>query len=162
MCLQVLEAMRVSYVGVRLAITKGFRKVGKKLVGSCFGIVRNTGMEPRLKAHLTEHGLPDNYEDIPSEESAEMSDPEGTDRTPPNRSQYNEAWTSGQNAWDNYVSTEHVGPSYVHEVNFTKYYINFYSICVVVDLNYMFVVGIGGARWMVTMDSTCCQTPIMN
>ena len=33
MCLQVLEAMKVIYVGVRMTITKGWRKVGKKLIG---------------------------------------------------------------------------------------------------------------------------------
>ena len=66
-------------------------------------------------------GLPDNYEDIPSDESVEMSDAVVTDMPPPDSSQYNEAWTSGRNACDTYVSAEHFGPSYVHEVNFRKY-----------------------------------------
>ena len=109
MCLQVLEAMKVIYVGVRMTITKGWRKVGKKLIGSCIGIVRNTGMEPRLQNHLTEHGLPSNYEDIPSDESADSGD-----------AAMNEDSGDAAMTEDCGASTEHVGPSYVHEVYFTK------------------------------------------
>lgn len=70
---QVLDAMRVSLVGMRMAITRGCRKAGKRLIGSCIGIVRNSGMEPRLQKALTEHGLSDKYEDIPSDDSARSS-----------------------------------------------------------------------------------------
>jgi len=118
MCLQVLEAMKVIYVGVRMTITKGWRKVGKKLIGSCIGIVRNTGMEPRLQNHLTEHGLPTNYEDIPSDESADSVDAAMNEDS--GDAAMTEDCGASQNVWDQNVSTEHVGPSYVHEVYFTK------------------------------------------
>ena len=127
--LQVLDALKVMGVGIRLAVTRGWRKAGKKLIGSCVGIVRNNGMEPRLQKELTEHGLPDNYEDILSDESTDRCDEMMTDVVEPVSAQYNEEWNpDSQNAWDSYASEHHIGPSFVYQVYFEKFRQNLFNM----------------------------------
>ena len=106
----------MSFVGIRVAITKGWRKLGKKLIGSCIGIVRDNGMEPRLQKELRESGLPERYEDIPSDDDTDVSDAQMDDLPEGSNPQYNADYSGSQYDREYYTSTDLGGPSYSHQV----------------------------------------------
>ena len=92
------------------------------LKASC-GLVRDNGLEPRLQNMLTQANLPINWEEISSNESAEVGEQQIPDLPSDDQNfQYHSTWLDSDQAFTEYMATGytatgHTGPSQVEQVN---------------------------------------------
>ncbi|EEC81777.1 hypothetical protein OsI_25467 [Oryza sativa Indica Group] len=63
-----LHVIKNAAWGIKCAITNSCKKLGKSILRTCLGNLRDLNLEPRLQNMLTDAGLPINIEDIPSDD----------------------------------------------------------------------------------------------
>lgn len=63
-----LHVIKNAAWGIKCAITNSCKKLGKSILKTCLGNLRDLNLEPRLQNMLTDAGLPINIEDIPSDD----------------------------------------------------------------------------------------------
>ena len=87
------------------------------LKASC-GLVRDNGLEPRLQNMLTQANLPINWEEISSNESAEVGEQQIPDLPADDQNfQYHSTWLDSDMAFTEYMAQGNAGPSQVEQVN---------------------------------------------
>ncbi|TVU18462.1 hypothetical protein EJB05_34564 [Eragrostis curvula] len=65
-----LRSIKQAAWGIKCALSRGWRKMGKILIMTCYNNVNDINMEEKLKSMLHEAGLPICVDDIRSEDSA--------------------------------------------------------------------------------------------
>jgi len=115
---QGFSAIKLTKNGINM-IKKGMRKAGKKLIRAVIGCVRDNGMDARLQTMLMEAELPHNFEEIPSNDSADENEDQLSDQQAAVSPRFGgfDNWAAEQNAFNNWSgTTQHAEPSFVNQV----------------------------------------------
>lgn len=66
---QALRSIKQAAWGIKLQLARGWKKVGKVVLQTCYGNLKDTRMEHRLQEMLKEAGLPLEIDELPSDDS---------------------------------------------------------------------------------------------
>ncbi|KAL6639508.1 hypothetical protein ACP70R_023238 [Stipagrostis hirtigluma subsp. patula] len=70
-----LRSIKTAAWGIKCVANGGYKKLGKYVLRTCVGNLRDLNLEPRLHNMLHEAGLPSEVEDIPSDDMSAIAHP---------------------------------------------------------------------------------------
>jgi hypothetical protein len=65
--------MRDAFSAIRQVLTRGWKRIGKKILKSCRGYLEDVGQTHWLEVILRVAGLPINFDDIPTDDESEIT-----------------------------------------------------------------------------------------